>query len=150
MKSLGVFGLRPISVITIFLCLSNSATAGDLTIELTGLRNSNGQIIISLFDNQKNFEAINDKYHTIFSTIANGNSSQIIIKDFPEGEYAFVAIHDENRDNDLNINIWGSPQEGFVYSNNKVGIADVTFKEASFIHKKGTALKQAVEMNYFQ
>ena len=49
------------------------------------------------------------------------NKCTIILKDLQDDQYAIRYIHDENRNEELDINILGIPKEGLGFSNDAFG-----------------------------
>ncbi len=85
-----------------------------LTIEVTGLRNNNGLIILQLVDeNQKDVKSQKG--------VIKNNKCTIIFDDLKSAKYAFRYFHDENKNNKLDTKWLGIPVEGFGFSNNAKG-----------------------------
>lgn len=85
-----------------------------LTIEISSLRSSKGQILLELYDGNKN----------VLTGVKEGiknNKCVILIKDLKPGKYAFRYFHDENSNSKLDTNWMGIPNEGFGFSNNVLG-----------------------------
>ena len=105
----------------------------SLNVELTGLKSNKGNIIVALFDSNKNFLRHPVLYKT--KPISNFNSSSIIVhfEKIPIGEYAISVIHDENKNQKLDRNFLGIPKEGFGFSNNpKIRMGPASFSECKF------------------
>jgi uncharacterized protein (DUF2141 family) len=92
-----------------------------LTVTITGLENSKGQILLEL----KNDKEEKISGHT--QTIEN-NKCIIYISNLKPGKYSFRYFHDENKNEELDTNWLGIPKEGFGFSNNAKG----TFGPPSF------------------
>jgi len=98
-----------------------------LVIQISGLRNDDGQIILDLMDENEN------KIDTIYQELFD-DTCEIILTDLPIGKYAFQYIHDENLNNELDVSFIGAPKEGYGYSRNAPGtfgppdIADMLFE----------------------
>ena len=107
----------------------------SLTIELNGLRNSNGQIIIEFIDENE------IKIMGITKNIVD-KKCIIIIKNLKPGEYAFKYFHDENKNEKLDLNWVGIPKEGYGFSNNAKGtFGPPSFKKMIFKILENTTLK---------
>jgi uncharacterized protein (DUF2141 family) len=85
-----------------------------LEIEISGIRNANGEILIQLY-NQKH-EVVSQKKEAI-----DGNRCNVKFEDLKPGKYAIRYFHDENLSQKLEISKIGIPKEGFGYSNNAAG-----------------------------
>lgn len=86
-----------------------------LVIQIEGLKNNDGQIILDLIDENEN------KIDTVYQEISN-NICEITIKNLAPGRYAFQYIHDENLNNEFDVNLAGFPTEGYGYSRNASGL----------------------------
>lgn len=85
-----------------------------VTIEITDLKNSKGQVLLMLLDeNKKEIKGVS-------GTIKN-NKCMIVLENLKPARYAFQYFHDENSNNSLDKNLVGIPKEGFGFSNNAKG-----------------------------
>jgi len=64
-----------------------------LSVNIIGLKNSNGQIVLGLHKNDTTFP--NKPFQTIIGHVKD-KKSNIVIKNLPNGEYAIALYHDEN------------------------------------------------------
>jgi uncharacterized protein (DUF2141 family) len=92
-----------------------------LTIEIDGLRNNKGQILLQVYDEKHN------KVKGAIGSIIN-EKCVIIIENLKPAKYAFKYFHDENKNDKLDNNWMGLPAEGYGFSNNAKG----TFGPPSF------------------
>lgn len=110
--------------------------SGSITVEVTGLRNSTGQVCFSLFDSSRGFpdnaEAIVTEQCVEASEFVTAVSADetvgedkeiagdhtVIFEDLAPGNYAVSIIHDENEDGTINTGTFGIPTEGFGFSRN--------------------------------
>ena len=109
-----------ISLVFCFLPIINFAQL-TLTIEISGLRNNNGQVHLEL--SNEHAEMVSG----VSKGIAN-NTCEIVIENLKPGRYAFKFFHDENSNKKLDTNWLGIPKEGFGFSNNPA----MTFGPPSF------------------
>ena len=93
----------------------------SLTIEISELRNNNGQILLA-FTNEKG-----EKITGITQNIAD-HKCVIVVNDLKQGKYAFKYFHDENKNETLDVSWMKIPKEGYGFSNNAKG----TFGPPSF------------------
>ncbi len=106
-----------------------------LTVEINGLKNSKGQVLFQLLDeNQKELKGAK-------AEIKN-NVCIIVVNDLKPGKYGFRYFHDENSNSAMDKSMLGIPKEGFGFSNNAKG----TFGPPSF-DKWVFELKSAITMN---
>jgi uncharacterized protein (DUF2141 family) len=86
----------------------------NLEIEITGIKNNEGKMMLQLFDSKENVLA-QEK-----SEIKN-KRSDITIKNLKAGKYAVRYYHDENSNDKMETNLVGKPTEGYGFSNNVIG-----------------------------
>ena len=92
--------------------------SGRLDVEISGLRNSDGEIFLSLFSGKKGFpDAPSVAVRNFHQEITN-QTCLIEINDLPYGEYAVSFLHDENLNGKMEANLLGIPKEGFGFSGN--------------------------------
>jgi uncharacterized protein (DUF2141 family) len=105
-------------IITIFcLLLITSIAAGQhiLEIEITGIRNNKGEILLQLFDEDQ--KVIDQQ-----KSIVENNKCKIKCSNLKPGKYAFRFFHDENLSGIMETNEIGIPKEGYGFSNNGAGL----------------------------
>ncbi len=85
-----------------------------LTIEITGIRNNKGNIMLQLFDSTK--KVIKEEMGQI-----KDNKCLITVENLSKGQYAVRYYHDENMDGKMETNLVGKPTEGYGFSNNVIG-----------------------------
>ena len=86
----------------------------NLTVEITGLENNKGQVIVALLDS-------NEKDLSDLKTPIVNKRSKVTFRNLKDGQYAVRFIHDENRNNEFDTNFIGIPKEGFGFSNDAIG-----------------------------
>lgn len=105
----------------------------SLIIEVEGLENRNGNINLTLFDNEAGFPDDIDKALRKVSKPLKPGRVVIEIRDLEPGTYGFALLHDEDRNNKMNKNMLGIPREGFAFSTNfKPRISGPDFSDVSF------------------
>ncbi|MCV2365764.1 DUF2141 domain-containing protein [Paucibacter sp. DJ1R-11] len=102
----------------------------DVQLVLTGLRNGEGQVVISLCTVEDKFPSGCRKSQTVK---AEAGVVKYVFKGLPAGQYAIAAIHDEDSNQRLTMSAAGWPAEGFGFSNNAISRSGVPdFKAAAF------------------
>lgn len=115
-------------------CFSFAQNNLNLEIEINGLKNNSGRIMLQLLD--ENNKIISQKMGMI-----TNRSSKIIICNLKPGTYAIKYYHDENLDGHLDSNFIGVPSEGYGYSNNVKGkFGEPPFKDILFSMKSDKKL----------
>jgi uncharacterized protein (DUF2141 family) len=118
-----------------FFLISNLAFSQvKLDIEITGIRNNRGNIMLQLFDE-------NEKVITSEIINIKDNKSTVSVKDLKPGKYAVRYYHDENLSGKMETNIFGKPTEGYGFSNNVTGnFGPPPFEKWLFGMKKDTTI----------
>ena len=101
--------------IAVVLVSAASLLAADIAVDVEGVRNDRGQVLISLFANAKGFPS--DYKQAIQSRIvpAVKGSTAVIFTNVPPGKYAISICHDENKDGKMNTRSLGRPKEGYAF-----------------------------------
>lgn len=97
----------------LFICTLSSFAQFTLTVEISGLRNNNGNLLFELFDNSHKSLKVGT------ATIIN-KKCVIVLDNLKHGKYGFNYIHDENKNKKLDTKMLIIPKEGYGYSNNPV------------------------------
>jgi uncharacterized protein (DUF2141 family) len=124
--------------------------SGNLEVKFNSLKNSKGQVCLSLFSGSKGFPSGGRTSNLKLSrcvALAKGTSS-VTFTNLPYGNYAIAAIHDINGDNRLNTNAFGIPSEGFGFSNNPaLRAGPASYAECQFF-LSGTKTVVQIQMRY--
>lgn len=131
--------IRIFAICLLLAPLSFLSAQSTLTIEITGLENNEGKVIVALLDTNK--EDVADQ-----SSIIRNNKCTVTFKDLKHDRYAFQFFHDENENIELDTNILGIPKEGFGFSNNAMGkFGPKDFSEWLFDFSGDTTLKMKIQ-----
>lgn len=100
----------------IVLCVSLTDVYAQhtLTVEVYGLRNNRGRVLLELSNERE------EKVAGVQGTIQAGRSV-IVIENLKPGKYGFRFFHDENSNEKLDMNFLGIPREGYGFSNYEEG-----------------------------
>lgn len=114
----------------------NTVTAkpetGTLLVLVKGFKNTEGQLMVALYNNQAEFLSKNPFKGT--ATPISANEELIRFENIPYGDYAVGVIHDMNNNGELDKNFLGIPTEGYGFSNNAMGAeGPPSFLQASFV-----------------
>lgn len=82
-----------------------------LEVEITGIRNDNGNIMLELIDE-------NEKVVRQEMSPVREKTSTFLLKDLVPGKYAIRYYHDENGNHRIDTSSVGRPVEGYGFSNN--------------------------------
>jgi uncharacterized protein (DUF2141 family) len=99
----------------VLLSVSSSLKAQfKLEIEITNLRNNEGNIVLELVDeNKQTVKGAKGKIEN--------NKCTIVLCDLKDGKYAVQYFHDENSNGVIDKKLIGIPKEGCGFSNNAIG-----------------------------
>lgn len=116
---------------TAALLTSGLAGAADLTIHIDDVKSVDGHITAAVFSTADTFLKKPLK-GTGKPAALQGN--MLVFKDLPEGEYAFVILHDANANGKMDSNVLGIPTEDYAFSNNAMGrMGPPSFEAAKFV-----------------
>lgn len=128
-----------------------AAEKGNLTISIKKIKNSNGRILVCLFNKKSSFPGCTADGPGVktFNAKAKKGSMSISVKQMPVGTYAISAAHDQNNDGKIEKHLlFGYPTEGAGMSNYpKPPFGPPKYDTAKFQLTKGTK-KVDVVMHY--
>lgn len=134
MKSISVVLTFLIGTFILFAFTSIKDERVSLTIKVNDLKNSTGQVIISLYNKDGSIpdEELKNYYQSLKVAIKN-KSAEATFKNLPKGKYAVNIVHDENKNGKIDKG-WILPIEGIGFSNfTTIGFSNKpNFKKASF------------------
>ena len=109
---------------------ANLAGAAELTIEVNDIKSADGSVRVALYNSAGAF--LKKPLSTATVKAATG-ANTLIVKDLPEGEYAFAVYHDANANGKMDANLIGIPTEAYAFSNNAMGkMGPPDFNNAKF------------------
>ncbi len=113
-----------------FLLLATTAQAATVQVNVQGVRNNHGSILVALCT-KADFLRPHCQWHG--SALATPGSVTVTIPNVPSGTYAAQAFHDENANGRLDRSMLGLPKEAMGFSNNApMHMAPPRFDAASF------------------
>ncbi|MDB4990479.1 MAG: hypothetical protein JWN04_5657, partial [Myxococcaceae bacterium] len=89
-----------------------------VTVKVSGFRGVEGVALITLYDSEKTWLKVPKALQVVHAKIT-GTALTIEFKDVKPGTYAVSVIHDENKNNELDMRWlpWPKPKEGVAVSN---------------------------------
>ena len=92
---------------------------GDLEVVVSGLRNQDGQLLISLYVRAEGFPEDRKivRKTLVVDDLPKGEAS-VVFEDLPAGDYAIAILHDEDENGDMTYRLGILPKEGYGFSNN--------------------------------
>ncbi|MBD1856418.1 MULTISPECIES: DUF2141 domain-containing protein [Leptolyngbya] len=125
---------------------ADAVSNSRLTVEVSGLRNQNGTLCLSLFSSEQGFPNQSDR--AIASRCIDAKEATATFDQLPPGRYAVAVIHDSNDDGKLNTGFLGIPREGFGFSRNpRIGTRAPSFRDTAFL-VAGESTKIQIALRY--
>ncbi len=128
---------------------AQSMSLGDIIVIITDLRNTDGEILISLYDKAEGFPR--DREAIVRAAVVEPDASgqvTTIFEDLPYGDYAIAVLHDEDGSKGMTFGSFHLPKEGYCFSNNiKVRFKPPKFKKSKFT-LDGDGVTQTLRMRY--
>jgi uncharacterized protein (DUF2141 family) len=121
--------------------VSRVVTAGEesLTISIVGAANSEGVIMVAVYDSNDNFREPAKASLKMAIQIADGGAVWgVPLRELPPS-FAIAAYHDENLDGQLNRNPFGIPTERYGFSRNARGLTGPPAFEAAVMNRPDRA-----------
>jgi len=108
------------------------AQAGRITVEVSGIDEIKGHMVIALYNRAEDFPEVGKEYIVIRKKIT-GKSVIHTFSNIPGGNYAIAVYHDSDDSGEINTNFLGIPQEGYGFSRDAPVIFSAPdFEDASF------------------
>jgi len=105
---------------------------GRITVEVSGIKQIKGQLIISLYDKPEGFPNTKATRETVFVKV-DGTTVTHVFSHLPPGDYALAVIHDANGNGKMDKHFFGLPREKYGFSNNaKAFLRAPSFRKAKF------------------
>ncbi|MDX1902725.1 MAG: DUF2141 domain-containing protein [Thermonemataceae bacterium] len=127
----------------------HTAGTGKIRLEVKGIKNQKGKVLVNLFKEAKGFPT-NNKYayrSTEIEISADGKAITEFLE-LPYGDYAIAVLHDENNNKKMDYNLLGMPKEGYCFSNNyRPTFKNPSFRQAGFFLERSSKTL-ALEMIY--
>src|SRR5690606_2075009 len=95
---------------------STAQTQENLTIVVTGIRGSEGQIAIMAFDSQQGLDEEQPAARFKFPKDDLAGDSLTVRLELTPGTYGLVLLDDENSNEKMDKNVLRIPREGFAFS----------------------------------
>jgi len=120
--------LPSFAVLSLFAAAVN---AGELTVTITDIRESQGTLLISVVDSDAGW---NNQAKPVAAQKMAAAKGEMTFKfgNLPAGRYAVQVMHDQNDNGKLDSNFLGIPSEGYGFSNNPNVMRKAHFDEARF------------------
>lgn len=124
-------------------------TDNTIMLEVHGMRNSKGHVLVSVFDDAAGFPDDAARATKKLQLDIRNGKALFSLSGLPDGEYAVAVLHDENDDGKLNTNWIGLPKEGFGFSNNVMGMFGPPSFHKAKVKVSGGRVDVKLRMKYF-
>jgi len=133
-------------LVAFILLFTNTTFSQDIPVEfeIDNLRNYKGNIIVSVYEDSKNFDDGIPLFRKTIGKEENMKNGTFKAQlSLPSGVYGLVFLDDENSDGEMNNSFIGVPKEGFGFSNFYLsGFKKPKFSDFSFTHSEDTETMQ--------
>ncbi len=135
-------------VLTFLVFEKSKEAEGSLIIEIHEIRNAEGQVSLTMFSDPEGFPMKPELAYRHVKVNAAAGVVTVRLDDLPYGKYAIAAMHDENRNDRVDLNFLGIPKEGTGASNDARNLfSGPEFDQAVFDFRPGTE-KIVIKMFY--
>ncbi len=125
---------------------AGAATAAELTVTISGVKNAEGNVRVALYDRKDGFRKEENAIQ-LRQLPARAGDLTVQFNDLAAGRYAVIAYHDEDGNGDLNRFLGMIPTEGYGLSNNPKLSGPPKFDEAAVtLPAEGMAIQ--LQLNY--
>ncbi len=119
------------------------AQTGELLVKAQGFKDDQGQAMFAVVASPEAYDDIANKAMAKSRQKLVSGKSQSTFK-LPYGWYAVSVVHDQNKNNKLDSNLFGIPKEPYGFSNNPGGLGKPTYDSVKFELK---SVQQEIKIN---
>lgn len=124
-----------------------TAQKASITVNISGLRNTKGHILVCLSSNKKEYPDCSKDANARKKKIVAKNNSKVVFENVDPGVYALALVHDKNSNDKMDIALF-LPKEGFGMSNNpRIRAGKPKFKNSQFTVGTANVVKN-ITMKY--
>ncbi len=135
-----------------FLLLLLPATiidAQEVEVTITGIRNTEGQIVIGVFKDSESYKTEETFLTISFNKDISPDGEMRVHFRLEPGVYGLCLLDDEDRDGIMHYNFLGMPKEGFGFSDLYfTGLIKPTFDSFKFTIAKGQQKSINIRVRY--
>ncbi|WP_016988310.1 DUF2141 domain-containing protein [Flavobacterium sp. ACAM 123] len=110
--------MKKLIVSTLLLTSVFAFSQVTIQVEVSGLKNNKGHVIIGIYNSENTFLKKTFKGNI---ALIKHNKAIATFTNIPAGEYAVSVFHDENNNRKLDLNFMGIPKEEYASSNGAKG-----------------------------
>ena len=147
---------RPLSALIALSLVALAATpatpaegGAEVTVTVSGLRNTKGRIIACMTSDERHFPRCRDVAGSYKANAAAEGNVVLHFSGVRPGTYAIALLHDENENGRADRALSMIPREGFSFSRDApVRMGPPDFEDAAFAVGGGGTVTQAIRMRY--
>jgi uncharacterized protein (DUF2141 family) len=135
---------------TTVLALVAAAQAADLSVDVAGVRDTNGKVMVALHIPTEG-ASFPDMAGAVAAQWRNAEPGimRFVFSGLKPGRYAVAVYHDENNNGELDANLMGIPTEGYGFSQEAKGTMGPPTFEAAAVDLAGEgALATTATLSY--
>ena len=132
---------------TLIASASTQLSAGELCIEIDGIKDLKGTIRTVIVDSKDGFDGGASPVGA-FVLPAHSTTMGVCVNGLNEGEYALRIMHDVDGDEELDTNLLGMPSEPWGTSNNAKGSFGPPKWEDARFELGASSLTQNIQLNH--
>ena len=123
------------------------AQSGVVKVTVTDIDNTDGNVVIGIYNSKETFPVFGKEMQGAKIKPAKTGSLNYIFRNLPDGTYAIAVWHDENDNQKMDKNLFGTPKENYGFSKNIFGtFGPPDFEEVSFEVKNKKVVKLSVNL----
>lgn len=131
MKNRFILPSTALAALTVSLLVLTNAQAADLNVEVAGISEAKGDVVVALFNKSEGW--LRKGVIASTATAAQVGTVKVSFPNLAEGEYAVSVIQDLNSNKRLDANAIGMPIEPYGFSNDAAGnFGPPTYDQAKF------------------
>ncbi len=130
--------LIPLLMLTAVTSMSARAEGVDVLVEVSGLRSSQGRLLVALHDDRRAFPSRWDRAVVTASAAAAEGAVTVPLRLPRPGRFALIVVHDEDGDGRMSKSALGLPREGYATGRNAQTLAFPSFEPARLDWEAGT------------
>jgi len=124
-------------------------TDGTVTVDLMGVENAKGQLLVALFRDRRGFPDGGARAWGKRVQKARKGTVRVVFEDVPPGPYAISAHHDEDSDFKMDTGLFGIPTEGYGFSRDAhAPFGPPSFEDCKLVLKPGTQQRSIIHLRY--
>ena len=141
--------MKYLAILFITITCGWSSFAQSVTLEIKNIRNLKGQLQVSVFENQQQFDDEKPAKIIYFDKKGISDGKKLVKLDLKPGTYGITLLDDEDKSKDMTYRMGIYPREGVGFTGYKLsGMKKPKFSDFDFT-ATGDSKKLLVDIKYF-